>query len=330
MGVTMLKRSGCGLWALCLATLGSLGAPAALADPPAKVLKTAPLRRPAGPVMFEAVLDLGQTAPGINPQLRGGQVVTSTDWPASLYVTFTTDDGEKASCTATLIGPEVVLTAAHCVPATGLISFKFKGQTPYDADCKTHPRYPGDASADFALCRLRKVFAAPTGFTYETVRTTNMQAVVGGDKYVILSGFGCTSDLVADQDKSDGKYRIGFGIVDESSASPTKLRGSDYYKGVEENNLFTLDDGHQTHANICPGDSGGPAFVTTGGGGKITEHRAVIAVNSRVFYADDTMVRFTSSLLAATGGPDFKSWALTWLGATSACGLKGALPNCRS
>ena len=290
-----------------------------------KVYETEAVYSPANGAIFNAVTDTPQTGPKMTPQLRGGQLATTEDWPASFVMTFPTPKG-TAACTSALIGPEVLLTAAHCVPADGKVTLFRDNKELSKAECQAHPNYPKDASADFALCRLTTPFAAPAKFKFERVSTQLMSDVVARQS-VLLSGYGCTSDKTADAGKSDGKYRIGIGVVDESSLSPTKKRGAFYYTGSEENNLFTVDDGIQTHANICPGDSGGPAFLLTGGSGNILAYRAIIAVNSRVFL-NLTKSRYTGSLLSALGGPDFRAWALKWLGATPACGLQGAL-NCR-
>ena len=308
-----------------LAILGLAAAPhAATAQPAAKAFETAPVYQPPAGATFAAVSDLKQTGTVFQPQLRAGQVAVPAEWPASFVLVFDTPEG-RAACTGALIGPEVMLTAAHCVPTTGKVTLVRGGQTLSDANCTHHPGYPMDASADFALCRILTPFT-PASFVFERVRTAAMDNVVAA-KSVLLSGYGCTSDKVADQGNSDGKYRIGPGLVDESSDSPLRKRGAFYYRGNENNNLFTVDDGVQTHANICPGDSGGPAFVLTSGPGKATDNRVIVAVNSRVFF-NLTRTRFTGSLLSALGGPDFDGWARGWLGATSACGLQGAL-KCR-
>jgi trypsin len=297
-----------------------------VAAPMASESIVAPRLRPSGEVEFLAARDLNQPRGGAQPQLRGGRVAVSADWPASLYATFTTPRG-TASCTAALIGPQAMLTAAHCVPENGVVKFTYGGQA-YVTSCTQHPQYVShqDVSADYALCKINRPFAAPMGFLYEAVNTSSMNGLVG--KSIILTGFGCIGDSVQDH-RTDGKYRIGINTIDETSASPSRKRGVQYYSGREDNNLLTTDD--PALANLCPGDSGGPAFSQTGGPGQFTS-RAVVGVNSRVFYTDATKSTYGSSLISATGGPDFRSWAEEWarsLG-VAACGLNGSLTNCRS
>jgi hypothetical protein len=291
----------------------------------------APTSRPTGPVEFKPVLDLAQGG-GAQPQLRHGRVAESAEWPASLYATFPTARG-TAACTAALVGPEAMLTAGHCVPDVGGVTFSFKGQSrPYTATCVQHPQYVSnaDASADYALCKLDRPLVQPTGFKFETISTTGFDGLTG--KTIILTGYGCVGDAVANA-QFDGKYRIGTNTVDETSASTTRRRGPAFYTGKEDNNILTADDPNL--ANLCPGDSGGPAFLRTGGTGDQFSNRVIAGVNSRVFYTSPARTAYGSSLISATSGPDFQGWAEDWaknIARVAVCGLNGVgtVANCRS
>src|SRR5690349_14538795 len=85
--------------------------------PPAAPIRSgvAPVATPSGDVEFRAVLDLAQTPRPNDAELRGAREAASAEWPASLYATFAAHGG-TAACTAALLGPRVLLTAAHCVP----------------------------------------------------------------------------------------------------------------------------------------------------------------------------------------------------------------------
>lgn len=289
-------------------------------------METAPQARPSGEITFNSVLGLNQRPGPGSPMLRRGIVATSKDWPASLYATFPTPRG-TASCTAALVGPRAVLTAAHCTPANGRISIRFNDVT-YGAVCTLHPQYSaGDASADFALCELDQVVAAPLGMRFEKISILPMDQML--NQQVVLSGYGCTSDVVANG-QTDRQYRIGANAVDETSNSPRRSRGAAYYAGREDNNLFTRDD--PALANLCPGDSGGPAFRATAGDGSAFGSRSIVGVNSRVFYRGQSRTSYGSSLVSATGGPDFSGWARSWAqnSQVAVCGLAGSPPNCRS
>jgi hypothetical protein len=227
----------------------------------------------------------------------------------------------------------VVLTAAHCVPTSGDVTFQFPGRdVPYALTCTAHPDYvkETDVSADYALCVTKTPLVAPSGFLYETVNTSSstMQELLRNQATIILSGYGCISDIVANDD-IDEKYRIGFNSLDEISTSPTRRRGAEYYSPRQVNNLFTKADPNK--ANLCPGDSGGPAFRRTGGTDQFSR-RVIVGVNSRVFFTDESETRYGSSMISATGGPAFRGWAEQWAieAGVAACGLHGAVPNCRT
>ena len=142
---------------------------------------------------------------------------------------------------------------------------------------------------------------------------------------VVLTGFGCVSSVAAAA-PFDGKYRIGFSTIDDSSASSSRTRGEEFYEPREKNNLFTAADPAQ--ANLCPGDSGGPVFTRTDGP-DLTK-RAIVGVASRVF-RDAARAGFGSSIISATGSPAFRAWAGSWARQTgaAACGIAGVVPNCR-
>lgn len=294
--------------------------------------EVAELSPPVGPVNFGSVLDLNQN-PGVQPQLRGGSIARSADWPASLFATFRTDRGTKV-CTAALVGPQAMLTAAHCVPASGIVTFKFAG-TDFTTDCEQHPSYKDrrDVSADFALCRVRVSDSHPKGVSlgpgnrFERIDTDSMENWIAAQSaapiYVTLGGFGCISDIVA-ENAIDEKYRVGRTYFVESSRSPSRERGDGLYAPLQVNNLITVDD--SAYANLCPGDSGGPAFAFAEG------KRVIIGVNSRVFYRDQTRTSYGASLISATGGPSFVSWAEQWAKRSpkvQVCGVEGSSRGCR-
>ena len=57
--------------------------------------------------------------PSGNVQLSNGKEVTVSDWPTIVVARIApgslSSSASKASCTAVLVGPKVILTAAHCV-----------------------------------------------------------------------------------------------------------------------------------------------------------------------------------------------------------------------
>jgi hypothetical protein len=300
--------------------------------------RVAPQYRPVGDIMFLATRDLDQSSPAASAELRHGRIADSRQWPASLYATFETPGG-TAACTAAIVGPQAVLTAAHCVPDSGRITVAFAGRA-YRAACEVHPQYVArsDDSADFGLCKTERPFAAPDRIRFETINTAPMDDLLRTpeSRRILLSGYGCISDIIA-EDETDGNYRIGFNTVEETSNSAERRRGDDYYAGREDNNLLTSEDPEL--ANLCPGDSGGPAFQATNGSDGPYSRRSIVGVNSRVFYrdfdAEGRPISYGASLISATGGPEFRAWALAWAARAQVavvCGLVGPvelLRDCR-
>ena len=293
----------------------------------------APLAVPTGDVTFVAVRSLHQHASPIELKLRQATVANTADWPVSFRATFDAGAVEE-TCTAVLIGPQVLLTAAHCIPPSGRISYAATPGSAKGAGCARHDAWVRgeDLSADFALCRLNAPFQGPPGFRFETVSLARLTPGSPGSAPtvpMILTGYGCTSDS-AKRQRLDGLYRIGLTAAVDSSFSPGRAMGARYYAegGGEVNDLFTLEQG----PNLCPGDSGGPAFSPTPVAGGVQgqyANRTVIGVNSRVFFADDAHSRYGASMVSALGAGAFEPWARHWLGALPACGLNGSLPNCR-
>ena len=323
-GISVLAIAACNRAEDANAT-GDNAAVANAATEAALPSEVAPQIQPPNGVVFDSVLALGQNPPPGQPQLRGGIVANSREWPASLYAVFSVPGGQ-AACTAALVGPQAVLTAAHCVPANGSIAIKFGGIR-YPAACRVHPRYSQDASADFALCKVQNAVIVPAGFKYETIGLGPMDQL--SQQRIILGGYGCISDIAA-QAQTDGLYRIGYNTIVETSNSQSQRRGPNYYAPRQVNNLLTYDD--PAMANLCPGDSGGPAFRASSAATGAFSSRRIIGVNSRVFYRDPARTTYGASLVSATGGPDFGTWATRWAQnqQVAACGIRGGLPNCRS
>lgn len=223
------------------------------------------------------------SAQGYEPMLIGGRPALKDEYPEVVYIR-----SGNARCSATVIGPETIMTAGHCVADNGSIgpvgmihttlhtSFEtmdgileedevdfVKDQVVYTATCHQAPLYRDQVEDhDMALCKTNK----PMPGKYATVSKVGPKL---GDQ-VYLSGYGCTQP--GGGQGNDGVLRVG-------KAKVTKLpSGKDHW-------FYTQDK-----SALCFGDSGGPSFM-------VAKKHLVIGVNSRGNIKD-------LSLLTATFTPE--------------------------
>jgi hypothetical protein len=240
----------------------------------------------AGELKISSAANLA--TPGVEAQILNGKVAVPRAWPATFV--FRTDEG---GCTATAIGSQVLLTAAHCV-GNGQMGTITAGAMTATVVCTHHPDYPARISADFALCRLDAALKAPDlGF-----ETLSMDAAIPAEKdKVVLLGYGC---------RAKGGTDRQFGVLFQGDATVTRRPlAEDWY---------VLTQG----AALCYGDSGGGAFTKEGVG------RRVFGVNSR---GDIN----TNSWLSSTAATSFRDWVSNWAkdNKVEVCGLGAKPTTCR-
>ncbi|MCA9670380.1 MAG: trypsin-like serine protease [Myxococcales bacterium] len=140
-------------------------------------------------------------------------------------------------CTATLIGPRTVLTAAHCGAGSGNY-FEVGGQRIAASQRIVHPQYSAYGNAnDISILILSQAVTSvqPTPINIAT-------PTVG--QPITLVGYGVTSE--------------------NGSDSGTKRIAKNSIATVRATTISFLGSGNGT-GNTCYGDSGGPAFVTVNG-----------------------------------------------------------------
>lgn len=139
-----------------------------------------------------------------------------------------------AGCTATVVGPRVIATAAHCARTGAEATFEVDG-TEYTATITRSSLYPGK-DHDIALGVTTKQI---TGVEYASIGGTATKGLG-----LTLLGYGCTQP--GGSGGNDGVLRIGESAI---------VDFSDY-------DMVSKKPGG---AALCYGDSGGPAFVIDNG-----------------------------------------------------------------
>jgi hypothetical protein len=255
---------------------------------------------------------------GAAPKILGGVLAKREDWPATLV--FTAESGER--CTATVIGDQILITAAHCVVPTlsGKVVWNNRN---VGVQCTTHPEYddsPGfDArlpchqrvyaaeiaacTADVALCRTTNgaVFASSAG-RFERVKSAP-PAVVEREKISLL-GYGCVNaGTKPTGDLSTGPAQVLHTSVPGASANPEK----------------SFDEFIQTKgAGVCYGDSGGAGYTNSD-----PKSREIVGINSRGNLSHGSSLVNVKDPRIAKFLTDFSSSSGALI-----CGLDSGAKNC--
>lgn len=255
-----------------------------------------------GDIVFRAMLDRKQDP--LQPKIGNGAVLVTKDWPATVEAS---SDG--VPCTGTLIGPEVLLTAAHCVGDKKIATIKFDDKSTVSGKCARHPDWSeNNRSPDFALCRMKAIDRK--GMLFEHVALDTSAVKVGSRLFIV--GYGCI-DLT--NRTTDGLLRGGSTTVKTLSNAG----------GIWPHWLLTERADESGGSFACPGDSGGPAYLV-----RSDKSRRVVAVLSAV---GDLASEpdYTSSYLSTAGSGALASFLTTWRtdGKPLVCGLPPNPPKCR-
>jgi hypothetical protein len=168
------------------------------------------------------------------PLVFQGELVSACGWPTTVAVT-----SGGGLCTGTLVHPRVVIYAAHCGGGSKTIRFSesaFGGGNAIGASCQTNPGYDQTQGTDWAYCVLD-------------------QAVDQLPIAPVL--FGCELDMLIPQTQI---AVVGFGKNTPNGGDGTKRWGLTTLEAVNlPGNTTAIGGGDEP--SICPGDSGGPAFI---------------------------------------------------------------------
>lgn len=174
---------------------------------------------------------------GDGPLIFQGQPAEHCAWPNTVAV-----QNGGSLCTGTLVSPDVVLYAAHCGASNTQIRFGEStgggaSKTVTPEFCQTFPGYLGvnDQGHDWAFCKLSQPIT---------------------DLPVTPILYGCEGDLL--QNGGD-VYIVGFGQTHVGGAG-TKYWAQTSFIDINVGN-GTVSLGGNGMPSVCPGDSGGPAFI---------------------------------------------------------------------
>ena len=174
-------------------------------------------------------------------QFSNGVEVSSKNLPVVLIEIYGWD--RSMSCTGVIFSRDTILTAAHCLEGSvaGISVRVNDSLVEYGASYRLHPQYAPfntfvSSANDLAYIKLHRKLPKKV----KTIALAKREPSSGDEIYV-----------------------LGFGMNEDRSRSGTLKLSILSYMGREEQNFIAMS----THsgAQICYGDSGGPAMVLSNG-----------------------------------------------------------------
>jgi secreted trypsin-like serine protease len=243
------------------------------------------------------------------PLIIDGQPADPGEYPAS----FQAATGPDRVCTWFLVGPKVLVSAAHCLGGPSAKVRIDMGDVVHTGSCQAAPGHATDASQDISLCQIAPAYEIPQApeipvSGYEVLNQDASRIALS--MKVEISGFGCTEDNM----KVSDTYLIGTMKV---SGLPPDARIPD--SATRTPNAIKL---REAPSRLCGGDSGGPAFLYPKGG---RIFRVVVGVNLATF------PEIGASYLTSVSAAQVMKFVTDWKNGTGEqiCGIDKDLRGCR-
>jgi hypothetical protein len=247
-------------------------------------------------------------SPDITPQTLGvlignGSSLQPTLWPASFVA-----EGHDA-CTATLVGPRTLLTAAHCVSNGGRVAIKYAGESNVlKGFCSRVDGWTTSAPTfDVGLCLMDEPVEREYVY-YENVSLNAAMLQTG--RRLFAGGFGCT--------EPGGQPRFGKPLTGANFTIQRLPQPGSEIPGWLATEAFR--DGSSTPF-LCGGDSGGAAYRETGNA------RYVLAVASALQTGDN--FDYGRSYFSALSTPAVRQFIERWAEKHPICGIGTPHTRCR-
>jgi secreted trypsin-like serine protease len=214
------------------------------------------------------------------PQIIGGREAEPGAWPWQVaLLTSAVEDGYYAQfCGGSLIAPNWVLTAAHCVsnPYTGVIVSPStidvavgrhvlssdEGQRIATLQIVRHPDYDsGSTDSDVALLRLAEAAVYTMTVAPITPLSPTLASLAAPAVEAMVIGWGARNASGGDYDYADALHQVSVPIIEQAVCradyDPVLGLGS-----ITDNMICAgLEEGER---DSCFGDSGGPLMVPDG------------------------------------------------------------------
>ncbi|MHA6769013.1 trypsin-like serine protease [Sphingobium ummariense] len=287
--------------------------------------QTAPAQPTSRPEPPELVFELISRRAGASIQLiNGSEPVRLSDWDTVVVTPVPDKANPDRFCTGTLVGPGVILLAAHCIdrrstPGDRSAGLKIDNQTlPLTCDAPDE-YYAGEPwsepsprrSQDFAVC------VAPGAAAQATIAKMRFDQVdvrpLPVDAAVLMTGYGCT-------DIRDAKVRMRTLRIGDSEIRVAA-------DGLGPRGAYAELVSTGTEPALCNGDSGG-ALMTGATVAQPYALRRIRGVNSTTEDLGGAVI----SRVAMLSDPSFSVWAEAFVAkypGAYVCGLSKSSPTMR-